>query len=134
MKLAINPSEALVLREALMSYRNNRFSSEWREPSDGHRIECADDLLLRLDAHGRYALADLDAKAHVPSKPSGAPIEAPVDPETLELMASFWVYYRCEMVGCRIVEPHEHGGGQPMREMTPDELAERRTAAEGKKA
>ena len=42
---------------------------------------------------------------------------------TWELAARFWIHYRCEMVGCEIVEQHEHGGGQPMREMMPAERA-----------
>jgi len=32
-----------------------------------------------------------------------------------ETKAAFWVRYRCEMVGCPVVEQHEHGGGQTMR-------------------
>ena len=45
---------------------------------------------------------------------------APPDPDNYRgLAASFWVHYRCEMVGCRTVEPHEHGGGQAMRESSP---------------
>lgn len=47
---------------------------------------------------------------------------APTEDDThRELAARFWVHYRCGMVGCETVEPHEHGGGQPMREMTPEE-------------
>ena len=41
---------------------------------------------------------------------------------TWELAARFWIHYRCGNVGCEIVEQHEHGG-QPMREMTADEIA-----------
>jgi len=49
----------------------------------------------------------------------------PPDPDNYrELAASFWVHYRCGMVGCRTVEPHEHGGGQPGRVMTAAERAE----------
>jgi hypothetical protein len=39
------------------------------------------------------------------------------------LAASFWMHYRCGYVDCRIVEQHEHGDGQAMRQMTPQEIA-----------
>lgn len=81
----------------------------------GYCLECG---ASRYQARIRLAsAADLDAALEALS---GVP-----SPEIRELMASFWVYYRCGMVGCRIVEPHEHGGGPPAREMTPDELANR---------
>lgn len=38
-------------------------------------------------------------------------------------LISHWVGHRCEYVDCRATEQHEHGGGQPMREMTPEERA-----------
>ncbi len=46
-------------------------------------------------------------------------------PEHLELAYSFWVHYRCGWVGCETVELHEHGDGQPMRDMTAAERGER---------
>ena len=51
---------------------------------------------------------------------SGESGEPTLDPNR-ELAYSFWVHYRCGYVGCTTVEPHEHGGGPPMREMTPEE-------------
>ena len=38
-------------------------------------------------------------------------------------LIAHWVNHRCGYVDCRSTEQHEHGGGQPMREMTPDERA-----------
>lgn len=56
-----------------------------------------------------------------------------LDDELMKLAIRFWVRYRCEMIGCVIVEPHEHDGGPPTREMTADErlAAARLAAAEG---
>ena len=65
-------------------------------------------------------LAHLEAMGYALAQPAPA-----LDFITWELAARFWIHYRCGMVGCEIVEQHEHGGGQPMREMTPDELAAR---------
>jgi len=36
-------------------------------------------------------------------------------------LISHWVGHRCGYVDCRVTEIHEHGGGEPMREMTPAE-------------
>jgi hypothetical protein len=35
----------------------------------------------------------------------------------------YYFRYRCEMVGCNIVEQHSHGGGPAGREMTAEERA-----------
>ena len=43
------------------------------------------------------------------------------DGRHVRLAFSFWLRYRCGFVDCETVEPHEHGGGPPMREMTAEE-------------
>lgn len=45
-------------------------------------------------------------------------------------LISHWVGHRCGYVDCRITEQHEHGGGQPVREMTPEEIAAARLTEE----
>ena len=52
----------------------------------------------------------------------------PPDPGNYRgLASSFWVYYRCGFVACRIVEPHEHGGGPTM---TTNTMSDTETAGE----
>ena len=68
MKFGLNASEVLVLREALMSYRNRHTDANWREPHDAFRVAAADDLLGRLDAYGRIAWAEQDERMNAPAK------------------------------------------------------------------
>ena len=78
--------------------------------------------------HSTYSGNDCERIARFLAREYAAlaePQPAPALDAHRELAARFWIHYRCGMVGCEIVEQHEHGGGQPMREMTPDELAAR---------
>ena len=72
MGLHLWPSEAVILRHALMSYRN-RIAERWREDgpppmSDGWEMVAADKLIERLDITSELLLTDDRRRAFAPSE------------------------------------------------------------------